>query len=93
MINIYVYVALLLLHDNNQFFWYIIIVQLTNDTEPLGIGEGEFKATVIVLTVIAAISLVSFISVFIGVILITRRLKTIKAIKGQSYKRPSPMRP
>ena len=53
----------------------------------LGIDEAEYNATIVVLTLIAAIALVSFIGVFIGVILITRRLKTIKAIRGQNHKR------
>lgn len=59
----------------------------------LGINESEFNATVIVLTTIAAVGLVSFIGVFVGLILLTRRLKTIKAIKGQSYKRSATVRP
>ena len=38
---------------------------------------------------LAAISLVSFIGVFIAVVLITRRLKMVKAIRGgQRGKRP-----
>ena len=64
-----------------------LLVSLDDHTSPLGIDDEEFNITVIVLTMIAAVALVSFIGVLIGVILITRRLKTVKAIKGQTYKK------
>ncbi len=56
---------------------------------PIGIDDMEYNATVIVLTLVAAVALISFIGIFIGLILITRRLKTMKAIKGHIYKKPT----
>lgn len=52
---------------------------VTSDSERT---EMHLTATIIVLTLLAAISLVSFIGVVIILIVINRRLKTVKAIRG-----------
>ena len=72
------------------FYLIFIILFIIHAVQPVSDESFEFEthltATVIVMTLLAAVTLVSFIGVVIILVIINRRLKTAKTIRGTPTK-------